>query len=69
MTAAALLFITVCTATELLPITSLVIAVAICAALCGGRAQKVRREATDPRLTVTARAGPGLDVMLAFAQP
>ncbi len=44
VSAAALVFITVCAATELLPITSLAVAVAICAALCGGRAQKVRRE-------------------------
>jgi hypothetical protein len=40
---AALAFITVCTFADLLPVTSLAIAVAICVALCSGRAQKVRR--------------------------
>jgi len=41
---AALAFVAACTAAGLLPVTSLALAVAICAALCGGRAQTVRRQ-------------------------
>jgi hypothetical protein len=40
---AALAFVTACTIAGLLPVTSLALAVAICVALCSGRAQTVRR--------------------------
>ena len=42
---AALVFITACMLAGLLPATSLAIAVAISAGICGGRAQTVRRQA------------------------
>jgi Flp pilus assembly protein TadB len=44
----ALAFVTVCTVAGLLPVTSLAVAVAICAALCSGRAQAVRRAERSP---------------------
>jgi hypothetical protein len=40
---AALAFVTACTIAGLLPATSLAIAVAICLAICSGRARAVRR--------------------------
>ena len=45
VSAAALVFITACTFADLLPATSLALGVAICVALCAGRAQTVRRDA------------------------
>jgi hypothetical protein len=41
---AALTFVAACAIAGLLPITSFALAVAICVALCAGRAQTVRRE-------------------------
>ena len=45
VSAAALTFVAVCAIAGLLPVTSVGIAVAICVALCAGRAQTVRRQA------------------------
>jgi hypothetical protein len=45
VSAGALAFVAVCAAAGLLPVTSFVIAIAICIAVCSGRAQAVRRRA------------------------